>query len=161
MSRVHVNNYSSTINGAINNSVTTIVVTSATGLPTLSGSDFYHLTLVSGATVEIVKVTARTGTSLTVVRAQESTSAVSWADGSIISLRGTANSFDRKVEIPTSVTANKILKSDGTVYTSSTETYAAPGTSGNVMTSDGTNWTSAAPTAGGASVSSIFFLMGA
>lgn len=96
MARVHVNNYSSTINGAINNSVTTIVVTSATGLPTLSGSDFYYLTLVNGTTVEIVKVTARTTTTLTVVRAQEGTSAVSWSTLSIISLRATANSIDRK-----------------------------------------------------------------
>ena len=96
MARVHVNNYSSTINGGIDNIVTTIVVTSATGLPTLSGSDFYYLTLVSGATVEIVKVTARTTVTLTVVRAQEGTSAVSWSTLSIISLRATANSIDRK-----------------------------------------------------------------
>lgn len=41
--------------------------------------------------------------------------------------------------------SNKILKGNGTNFVASTETYAAPGTSGNVMTSDGTNWTSAAP----------------
>jgi len=46
-------------------------------------------------------------------------------------------------------TSGKILKSDGTKFVASTETYAAPGTSGNVLTSDGTNWTSAAPTGGG------------
>ena len=40
-----------------------------------------------------------------------------------------------------------ILKANGTNFVASTETYAAPGTSGNVMTSDGTNWTSAAPAA--------------
>ncbi len=34
----------------------------------------------------------------------------------------------------------------------STETYAAPGTSGNVLTSDGTNWASSAPAGGGATV---------
>lgn len=45
--------------------------------------------------------------------------------------------------------SGKILKANGTNFVASTETYAAPGTSGNVMTSDGTNWTSAAP-AGGA-----------
>lgn len=41
-------------------------------------------------------------------------------------------------------TASTILKGNGTNYVASTETYAAPGTSGNVMTSDGTNWTSSA-----------------
>ncbi len=43
-------------------------------------------------------------------------------------------------------TSNTILKANGTNFVQSTETYAAPGTSGNVMTSDGTNWTSATPT---------------
>src|SRR6185295_8942017 len=42
-----------------------------------------------------------------------------------------------------SATSGKVIKSDGTNWVASTETYAAPGTSGNVMTSDGTNWTSA------------------
>lgn len=42
--------------------------------------------------------------------------------------------------------SNKILKGNGTNFVVSTETYAAPGTSGNVMTSDGTNWGSTAPT---------------
>ena len=45
-------------------------------------------------------------------------------------------------------TTGKIVKSDGTIWAASTETYAAPGTSGNVMTSDGTDWTSATPTSG-------------
>jgi len=46
-------------------------------------------------------------------------------------------------------TSGKILKSNGSAFIASTETYAAPGTSGNVLTSDGTNWTSAAPGGGG------------
>ena len=45
-----------------------------------------------------------------------------------------------------SATTRKIIVSDGTNWTASTETYAVPGTTGNVLTSDGTNWTSAAPT---------------
>lgn len=44
-----------------------------------------------------------------------------------------------------SATSGKMIKSDGTNWTASTETYAAPSTSGNIMTSDGTNWTSATP----------------
>ncbi len=42
-----------------------------------------------------------------------------------------------------SATARKIIVSDGTNWTASTETYATPGTSGNIMQSDGTNWKSA------------------
>lgn len=97
--RVHINNFQTTLNGGINNSTTTVVITSATGLPVLSGGDYYYLTLVSGSTIEIIKVTARTGTTLTVVRAQESTSAVSWSDSSLVSLRATANSIDSKQDI--------------------------------------------------------------
>jgi hypothetical protein len=48
-----------------------------------------------------------------------------------------------------SATSGKIIKSDGTNWIASTETYAAPGASGNIMKSDGTNWTSAAATGGG------------
>ena len=43
-----------------------------------------------------------------------------------------------------------ILKSNGSLWVASTETYAVPGTSGNVLTSNGTNWTSAAPSGGAA-----------
>lgn len=50
--------------------------------------------------------------------------------------------------ITTVATSGKILKSNGTNFVASTETYAAPGTTGNLLTSDGTNWTSAAPPAG-------------
>jgi hypothetical protein len=47
----------------------------------------------------------------------------------------------------TVATVNKIIKSNGTTgFVASTETYAAPGTSGNHMVSDGTNWISAAQT---------------
>lgn len=53
-------------------------------------------------------------------------------------------------------TSGKILKSDGTTFTASTETYAVPGTSGNVLTSDGTNWTSQPP-GGGAGISDVAF----
>jgi hypothetical protein len=44
----------------------------------------------------------------------------------------------------TPATSGKILKSNGTNFIASTETYAAPGTSGNILTSDGTNWLSSA-----------------
>ncbi len=47
-----------------------------------------------------------------------------------------------------SATTRKIIVSDGTNWTASTETYAVPGTSGNILTSDGTNWTSAAASGG-------------
>lgn len=97
--RIHANNFQTTLNGAITNVATTMIVTSATGLPALSGGNFLYLTLDTGSVVEIVKVTAISGTTLTIVRAQESTSGVSWADHSIVSLRATADSIDRKADL--------------------------------------------------------------
>lgn len=95
MPRVYFNNYSSTISSAISDSATTIIVTATTNLGTISGSDYYYLTLDNLlGTTEIVKVTARTLTSLTVVRAQEGTTAAAWAAGSVIELRETADSFN-------------------------------------------------------------------
>src|SRR5580765_1286070 len=48
-----------------------------------------------------------------------------------------------------SATTGKVLKSNGTTFVASTETYAAPGTSGNLLTSDGTIWSSSEPVVGG------------
>ncbi len=112
--RIHVNNYITTLNGAISNSDTTAFVTSATGLPALTGGDFYYLTLVAGATREIVKVTARTTTNITIVRAQEGTTAVSWADGSVVSMRTTADSHDRKADHAATSTDKSVPRHVGT-----------------------------------------------
>ena len=48
-----------------------------------------------------------------------------------------------------SATTRKIIVSDGTNWTASTETYAVPGTSGNILTSNGTNWISSVPATSG------------
>jgi hypothetical protein len=61
--------------------------------PTLGAGDYFYATLEStGGTMEIVKVTARSGDSLTIVRAQEGTTAQSFAAGSRFELRVTAAS---------------------------------------------------------------------
>lgn len=84
---VFVNNYSRALASTISDSTTTIVVTSADGLPTLGGGEFYYLTISTGITFEIVKVTARTTTTLTVVRAQDGTTALQWPAGTPIEMR--------------------------------------------------------------------------
>lgn len=76
----YVNNGKTTLNGAINSSVTSIVVTDGSVFPTLGGSDYFYMTLEDvSLNNEIVKVTARTGNTLTVVRAQDNTTAKSFA----------------------------------------------------------------------------------
>jgi hypothetical protein len=62
--------------------------------PTLASGDYFYATLISsGGTTEIVKVTARVSDTMTVVRAQESTSANSFAVGTKVELRVTAGSI--------------------------------------------------------------------
>lgn len=114
MARLYVNNYSSTLVSAITDTDTGFTVTNDTGLPALSGGDTFTLTLAQGGTIEIVEVTAKTGTALTVTRAQESTTAVAWPAGTVVSLRATAASFSGILTGPGSSTDNAIPKFDGT-----------------------------------------------
>lgn len=75
MAEVFTNKAQTTLNGAINNSTTSIVVTSATGFPT-SGDFRILIKAESGNTDEICTVTAVSGTTFTVVRASEGVSGV-------------------------------------------------------------------------------------
>lgn len=80
------NNAVSTLNGAINNSVTTVTVTSAADFP---ASGNFHVIVDD----EIMLVTAVSGNDFTVTRAQESTSAASHSSGVDIALILTAQSI--------------------------------------------------------------------
>lgn len=89
------NNASGTLATSISASDTGIVLTTGNGanFPALSTGDYFYATLEStGGTSEIIKVTVRSGDSLTVVRAQEGTTAQSFAAGSRIELRVTMQS---------------------------------------------------------------------
>jgi len=62
--------------------------------PSLASGEYFYATIQSllSSDLEIVKATVRTGDVLTVVRAQEGTSALSFAAGSLVELRVTAQS---------------------------------------------------------------------
>ncbi len=103
--RLYVNNFATITNGAILAADVTINILSATGLPTLTGSDYYYLTLTNNVDYEIVKVVSRTSLVLTVEREQESTTALDWEGGSYIALFGTAETFQYPNPLfPTSIT---------------------------------------------------------
>ncbi len=88
------NNASTTLNGAISSSATSIVVDDVSEFPTLTGADYTYLTLADaiGSKIEIIKVTNINSGSktLTVVRAQDNTSALAFDSGDICELRMTA-----------------------------------------------------------------------
>ncbi|MBF0192260.1 MAG: tail fiber domain-containing protein [Magnetococcales bacterium] len=79
----------STLSAACGPADTSLFVVSAASFPSLGAGDFTFLTLTSitNGAREIVKVTAISGTTLTAVRAQGGTSAVSFGIGTRVELR--------------------------------------------------------------------------
>lgn len=95
------NNASGTLATAINASDTGIALTTGDGaeFPTLGAGDYFYATITSAqGTQEIVKATARSGDSLTIVRAQEGTSAAGFAVGARFELRVTAAAVEDLVD---------------------------------------------------------------
>lgn len=90
------NNASSTLASSISSSALTITLASGGGalFPTLGAGDYFYGTLVdSSNNLEIVKVTARSGDTLTVVRGQDGTTAKAYVGGSKFELRPTAGAL--------------------------------------------------------------------
>jgi hypothetical protein len=89
------NNAKTTLSSGITSSATSIAVADASVFPSISGSEYFYVTFedLSG-NVEIVKVTAVSSNTLTVVRAQESTTARAYASGDKAENRLTAGSLN-------------------------------------------------------------------
>ena len=97
------NNASGTLATAVSASDTGAVLTTGDGaeFPVLTAGDYFYATFTSTAgTQEIVKATARSGDSLTIVRAQEGTTAQSFAAGARFELRVTAQSILDAIQNP-------------------------------------------------------------
>ena len=87
------NNASTTLASGINTTATSITVADASSFPSLSGADDYaYLTLQqsTGTGREIVKATALSSNTFTVVRAQDNTTARTHSSGDIVELRLTS-----------------------------------------------------------------------
>jgi hypothetical protein len=84
MAEQFANNAASTLNGAINNSTTTIVVATGEGSRFPSVGNFRLMIGLDPFTAEIVLATARTGDTITVTRGQEGTTAQSWGNGTSV-----------------------------------------------------------------------------
>jgi hypothetical protein len=116
------NNAVTTLASNASSGTTTLTVSSSAAFPSLSGGNWFIATLehiVSGIVTvnEIVKVTAVSGTSWTVVRAQEGTSGVAWLSGDTVALLPTAGGLGQFVQ-----------------YQSGTFTGAVTGMSGGFVT---------------------------
>jgi hypothetical protein len=91
------NNAYGTLNAGITSSDTTIVVNAGEGarFPSLSAGDYFFATLIDTTNnLEIVKVTARSTDTMTVVRGQDSTTARAYSTNDRFELRPTAALFN-------------------------------------------------------------------
>lgn len=101
MAQLFRNNAVTTLAAQLNAGATSMTLTDAASFPD-PGADFYLATLVSvngsgqETAWEIVRVTAKAGSTLTVTRAQESTADVTWPAGTPVQMRLTAGSMDGK-----------------------------------------------------------------
>lgn len=124
MVALFTNNAFSTLNAGITDSATSITLASGEGalFPAPTGSGYFYATLVDTSNnLEIVKCTSRSTDVLTVVRAQESTSARAFSAADRIELRLTAASL---TELRTGITdsandANTVLDDENNTFTKS------------------------------------------
>lgn len=88
------NNAATTLASSILVGDTSLTVAAGTGglFPSLAGSQYFYCTLsnVGGSVIEIVKVTARSSDTFTIVRAQDNTTASAFSAGDKVELRLTA-----------------------------------------------------------------------
>ena len=180
------NNAATTLASGILIGATSLTVAAGTGaeFPTLTGSEYFYCTLANNTgSIEIIKVTARSTDTFTIVRGQDGTSAAAWSAGDKVELRLTridllnfpqldsTNTFAQAQTFSAGITSTVTplgVTSGGTGLGTltannvilgngtSTPTFVAPSTAGNVLQSNGTTWTSAAvPSSnGGATVTS-------
>jgi hypothetical protein len=115
MSTKVTNNAYATLASGISSGALTIVLASGQGarFPTLTGSDYFWGTLVDGSNnIEVVKVTARTSDTLTVLRGQDDTTAKAYLTGDRFELRPTAALFNDKLDAATATTTYQPLDAD-------------------------------------------------
>lgn len=97
---VYTNNATATLSSSITAASTSLTVTSGQGalFPSTASGNYFFVTLVDNVgTVEVVKVTARSTDTFTIVRAQDGTTANSFASGSKVELRIVAAGMNEKL----------------------------------------------------------------
>ena len=139
MAVLYSNNASSTLSASITSTATSLSVASGAGalFPAPSGSDYFYITLVNSAgAMEIMKVTARSVDTLTVVRGQDGTTGVAWAAGDRVELRFTKAMLD---DFKTDTRAGYLPLSGGTL-TGTLNVNANDGLKATYGGTDGDTW---------------------
>jgi hypothetical protein len=114
---IYANNVASLTAALVGPSDTALILVSATSFPSPLTLQYYFITVVHPTTgvVEVMKVTAKGGNTLTVTRGQDGTSATSFPSGSVVEMRVTAQVL-RDLDFRTSMAiANGLATLDGTL----------------------------------------------
>ena len=134
-----------TLSSSITASATSIDVTDGSVFPALSAGDFFYATLDTPPNAtEIVKVTALGGNTLTVVRAQDGTSATSHGSGDTIALRLVAAVLESlRDNAGSTYTAGSGLSLTGTTFsnTAPDQTVSLTGSGGTTVSGSYPNFT--------------------
>lgn len=134
-----------TLSSSITASATSIDVTDGSVFPALSAGDFFYATLDTPPNAtEIVKVTALSGNTLTVVRAQDGTSATSHGSGDTIALRLVAAVLESlRDNAGSTYTAGSGLSLTGTTFsnTAPDQTVSLTGSGGTTVSGSYPNFT--------------------
>jgi hypothetical protein len=81
MSQLFSNNAETTIAAPLTDAATSVTFADGSKFQAPTGGDYELLTLIAAGEIEIVRLTARTGNTGTITRAQESTTARAWVTG--------------------------------------------------------------------------------
>ena len=109
------NNAATTLAAGINSSATSISVTDGSVFPSLSSGEHFYCTFDDTTNTEIVKVTARSGNTLTVVRGQDDTTARAFSSGDKAELRVVAALLeDVKTEVTSTLNVDTFTGDDST-----------------------------------------------
>ena len=109
MGIVFKNNAKTTLASSLSNSATSATVTDGSVFPSLSAGEFFLITFDDGTNNEICKCTARSGNTLTIVRAQESTTARAFSSGDAAEGRVTAGVLEQIQENIAAKSANQTV----------------------------------------------------
>jgi len=149
------NNATATLAASLSTSATSVTVTSGQGalFPTLSAGDYFYATLTNSSNnIEIVKITARASDTLTAVRAQEGTTALTWNAADKLELRvvkavlenfaqkDSANTFAAAITFSAAVTYGGVTLSNavtgtGNMVLATSPTISSPTVSGGTFSS--------------------------
>lgn len=133
MAILFTNNAAASLDGGITSVDTSLTVLSGQGalFPNPSSGDYFLITLqgITGTPIEIVKCTARSGDTMTIVRAQEGTTASNFIGGDLVQLRITAGVMQSTVNNTGGASAGGVIYEN---YTEVTTTFTM-GTGNNGM----------------------------